>query len=568
MNYYHNIRTRTFKVMLIIACVFNVAKGYSQTPDTWTKKADFGGIARSEAIGFSINGKGYLGTGYNGSSKKDFWEYDPLSNNWKQLPDFGTLRDEAVAFSIGNKGYVGTGWTSGLKKDFWEYDPVSEIWTQKADFGGPARRRAVGFSINGKGYLGTGDGDGPKDFFEYDPELNTWTKKANVGGPARGSAVGFSIGNKGYIGTGYSNGDLKDFWEYDPVFDKWTKKKSFGGIARSGAIGFSIGNKGYIGTGFSNNGYEKDFWEYDPALNQWIQKSDFGGSTREDAVGFSIGNKGYIGTGFSNVYSKDFWEYTPGCTPLTVYADFDNDGYGDISNSYFSSDCVPVGYVTDSTDCNDANSSINPGATESANGIDDNCNGVIDDVICHVPTGLITKGITANSVKFKWDPLEEASSYKLQYKKVTSISWIILNPTVEKKTVNSLSANTQYVWQIKSVCGDGPKISSDWSAEQFFTTLPLKISIADKDHYRLFSIYPNPAKDQTTIQFALPVSSYVNVKVYDVNGREIECPDFPDGMFEAGNHFISINTAHFSKGIYFVKVISENGIQNEKLIVQ
>ena len=38
-----------------------------------------------------------------------------------------------------------------------------------------------------------------------------------------------------------------------------------------------------------------------------------------------------------------------------------------------------AGFVTDSTDCNDNNTLINPAATEVADGVDNNCNGAIDE---------------------------------------------------------------------------------------------------------------------------------------------------------------------------------------------
>ncbi len=245
---------------------------YDPVADAWSQKADFGGNGRLYAVGFTIDGKGYVGTGQSGAYPnytyyKDFWEYDPISNTWTQKSNFGgTARFGAVGFSIDGNGYLGTG-TESLSivtKDFWEYDPIQNKWTKKADFSGVERQWAVGFNIGSHGYVGTGGSTSLlKDFWEYNPSSNTWTQKSDFGGSARQVAAGFCIGNKGYIGTGETLLNSKDFWEYDPTLDTWTQKSDFGGTARNQVTGFSIGNKGYMGTG-SDASYYKDFWEYTP----------------------------------------------------------------------------------------------------------------------------------------------------------------------------------------------------------------------------------------------------------------------------------------------------------------
>jgi hypothetical protein len=62
----------------------------------------------------------------------------------------------------------------------------------------------------------------------------------------------------------------------------------------------------------------------------------------------------------------------------TWYADADNDTCGNLAITKLQ--CTqPTGYVANSSDCNDGNAQVHPGAPELCNGIDDNCNDVTDE---------------------------------------------------------------------------------------------------------------------------------------------------------------------------------------------
>lgn len=310
---------KLFFSLLTIILLPNLTHAVSRT---WYQKAHVGGDARHRCTGFAIGNKGYYGGGHVNSGAtinyKDYWEYDPATNSWTQIADFGGgLRYHSSAFVIDDAAYVGGGEdeSSNYTADFWKYVPEVNTWFPISDFPGTPRRGGTAFTIDGIGYYGTGQSvEGYHfDFYSYNPLTDEWAPIADFIGEQRNATVSFVLNDKAYVGTGHIEGAaVNDFYEYDPATNVWTAKANVGGSIRQDAMAFAIDGKGYIGTGNDNEGTDfGDIWEYDPAADTWTQIEDFGGQKRRYAVTFVIENIAYLGGGTDGTNFKDFWAYAP-----------------------------------------------------------------------------------------------------------------------------------------------------------------------------------------------------------------------------------------------------------------
>ncbi|HEX4824179.1 MAG TPA: putative metal-binding motif-containing protein [Candidatus Polarisedimenticolaceae bacterium] len=105
------------------------------------------------------------------------------------------------------------------------------------------------------------------------------------------------------------------------------------------------------------------------------------------------------------------------CFPTTdYYLDADGDGYGDPTTelNLCAGQFPPPGYITRAGDCLDSDPTKTGATTETCNGIDDDCNGRIDDGVPH-PTGplTLTMSKSAGNVTMSWNAVPNAIQYDI-----------------------------------------------------------------------------------------------------------------------------------------------------------
>jgi flagellar hook assembly protein FlgD len=77
--------------------------------------------------------------------------------------------------------------------------------------------------------------------------------------------------------------------------------------------------------------------------------------------------------------------------------------------------------------------------------------------------------------------------------------------------------------------------------------------------------YPNPFNPSTNIDFSIYIESYVSIKVYNLQGKEID--SLIDQQYESGNHTVTWDASQYPSGIYFVKMVSDNFTDTKKLML-
>ncbi len=131
---------------------------FDPVTNEWMKKGDLPKAYHEFYSVCSLNGKGYMLVGFGGEA--DTWEYDPVQNKWTAKAKFPPgLRLESMAFALGSKIYMGAGAKntdfSNIQDDLWEFDPVSNTWKQVTVL--PyARQGAFAVSVEGRAFVGTG----------------------------------------------------------------------------------------------------------------------------------------------------------------------------------------------------------------------------------------------------------------------------------------------------------------------------------------------------------------------------------------------------------------------------
>ena len=95
-------------------------------------------------------------------------------------------------------------------------------------------------------------------------------------------------------------------------------------------------------------------------------------------------------------------------------------------------------------------------------------------------------------------------------------------------------------------------------------TVTVSNDLTDAD-FMIGSAYPNPFNPETTIEYSLPEAGFVELSIYDINGRkriELVMDDK-----SAGKYTVNWNADDFSSGLYFCRLLVDGLVGDTRKVV-
>jgi len=172
----------------------------------------------------------------------------------------------------------------------------------------------------------------------------------------------------------------------------------------------------------------------------------------------------------------------------------------------------------------------------------------------------------SDAVVLTWRTASEQNNAGFEVQRRVSSGWEPISfvegagTTSEAQTYRYRDTDLPYeadsvTYRLKQVDTDG--------ATSFSGTRTLKIGAPER--IALHAPFPNPARGQVTIRYALPRKEDVSIRVYDVLGRQVAT--LQRGTEDVGRKEVQVSTSDLSSGTYFVRMQAGEKLKMKRLTV-
>lgn len=174
--------------------------------------------------------------------------------------------------------------------------------------------------------------------------------------------------------------------------------------------------------------------------------------------------------------------------------------------------------------------------------------------------------VNLNSVILNWSTTAEQNNSGFDIERKTlAEDWKKIGNVIGHGTVNTHSNYSytdknlltgKYNYRLKQIDFNG-------NFKYYELSSPAEIGVPVK--YELSQNYPNPFNPLTKINFSLPGQSFVSLKIFDMNGREVA--QIVNEVKQAGYYTENFNAVNLSSGVYFYKIIAGDFNSVKKMVL-
>ncbi len=182
---------------------------------------------------------------------------------------------------------------------------------------------------------------------------------------------------------------------------------------------------------------------------------------------------------------------------------------------------------------------------------------------CPIPGGLDTMNVAFETATLLWDAVDNADSYELQYKLLTSTTWIDQIVMATSINLNGLMDCSDYEYQVRTICQNS---ESAWSESFVFSMECIVSNNEIENGVDDLEIQPNPFNDQLFVKFNLSEGRDITINIFNSTGQLISAEKHRPGSGESN---LTINDlGAMSSGVYFIAITTNIGTKVRKVIKQ
>ena len=234
-------------------------------------------------------------------------------------------------------------------------------------------------------------------------------------------------------------------------------------------------------------------------------------------------------------------------------------------------------------DCNDNDASINANATEVCDGVDNNCDGVVDE-------GCSTGGCTTDIILVADSLISDPFNVVIYMPGANSAMGTYIWSFGDGNTATTMFPTWQYTEIgtytvcVTVVFPDGCAatdcvtftVNSDGSTTpgginmQGFTlnvvgTMPSPNAVAEISSANNFMIFPNPVSESATIQWNATSSEQGRLDIFNAQGQLVSSERY---NVSTGAQQVQLNTQSLAAGMYIVRSVSNAGAVRQTTFVK